>query len=261
MVARVLDEDGEEAAIFGGMRSTSAACSAAKLLRANHRSFTSFNGGLPGSQWFIDNSGATKLSEGLAVNTVLTALNLGWNTVGDAGVTSLSEALAVNTVLTELSLGESRLGDAGATSLSEALAVNTVLKGLSFGESRLGDAGATSLSEALAVNTALTELSFGESRLGDAGATYLSEALSVNTVLSELTLGANEIGHVGTLALGKALSARPLYTTARFKLGGSVRLSECWEALEFPMAGRSWSNEEVLTFFVELQARLAIALP
>ena len=125
----------------------------------------------------------------------------------------------------------------------------------------MGDAGITSLSEALAVNTVLKGLSFGESRLGDAGATYLSEALSVNTVLSELTLGANEIGHVGTLALGKALSARPLYTTARFKLGGSVRLSECWEALEFPMAGRSWSNEEVLTFFVELQARLAIALP
>ena len=79
---------------------------------------------------------------------MLTCVWCGWagvllvadNGIGAAGATKISEALAVNTVLTELCFAREHegywwrnsIGDAGATSISEALAVNTVLTQLVF---------------------------------------------------------------------------------------------------------------------------------
>ena len=67
---------------------------------------------------FIDSfgaEGATELCETLAVNTVLTALEISIKHICDKGATALSEMLAVNTVLTALVLENNSIRDAGAT--------------------------------------------------------------------------------------------------------------------------------------------------
>ncbi len=59
----------------------------------------------------------------LAANTVLTALSLGGNTIGDAGATALAAALATNTALTSLELDGNTIGAAGASALTELVAI------------------------------------------------------------------------------------------------------------------------------------------
>ena len=162
---------------------------------------------------------------------------------------------------------------------------NTVLTELNLGGNGIGVAGATKISEALTANAVLTELNLAGNSIGAAGATKISKALASNPAITDLNVEDNEIriGYDGTLALGKALRARSL-PASRFTLKG-VRLGDCWEALELPEAsGRSlrrrtgtgislrsnenvlaylrigmWSNEKVLAYFGELQAKRAIA--
>jgi Ran GTPase-activating protein (RanGAP) involved in mRNA processing and transport len=77
-------------------------------------------------------SGARNLAMTIAVelrvNTTLTSLDLGNNSIGDVGAASLAEALGYNTALKELNLGDNSIGTAGAASLAEALKVNSTLR-------------------------------------------------------------------------------------------------------------------------------------
>ena len=126
---------------------------------------------------FIDSFGAesaTELCKTLAVNTVLTALEISIKHICDKGATALSKMLAVNTVLTALVLENNSIRDAGAIELSNALATNTVLTELDLCCNNIGAASATALSTTLATNTMLTSLSLGCNRIGAAGATAFS---------------------------------------------------------------------------------------
>ena len=55
------------------------------------------------------------------------SLNLRQNMIGDSGATSLSQSLAVNSSLTSLNLSGNRFGDSGAASLFQAIATNSSL--------------------------------------------------------------------------------------------------------------------------------------
>ena len=161
----------------------------------------------------IGKEGATSLSQALTVNSTLTSLNLRYNSIGDEGATSLSQALKVNSTLTSLDLGLNRVGEEGATSLSQALKVNSTLTSLDLGWNSIGEEGATSLSQALTVNSTLTSLNLRYNSIGDEGATSLSQALKVNSTLTSLDLSDNSIGDEGATSLSQALKVNSTLTS------------------------------------------------
>ena len=168
---------------------------------------------------------------------------------------------ANNAKLTKLNLQGNRLTATEATELFQALALNTTLTKLSLFDNNISDAGATELSKALIVNNTLAKLDLALNNIGDMGAIELSKALTVNTVLTELSLYNPNIGDAGTLALGNTLRTRPL-RGAGLELVG-VRLSDCWEGLELPRAGRDWNNTEVLEYFDQnspIRRKIAFAM-
>ena len=161
----------------------------------------------------IDDEAASSLSEALRVNTSLTSLVLRQSSIGAEGARSLSEALRVNSSLTSLHLPDNAIGDEEASSLSEALRVNTSLTSLDLSYNSIGDEGASSLSEALRVNTSLTSLDLSYNSIGDEGASSLSEALRVNTSLTSLDLPDNSIGDEGASSLSEALRVNTSLTS------------------------------------------------
>ncbi|XP_044178924.1 NLR family CARD domain-containing protein 3-like [Acropora millepora] len=161
----------------------------------------------------IGDEGANSLSEALRVNTSLTSLDLDDNSIGKEGAYSLSEALRVNTSLTSLDLSKNSIGVEGASSLSQTLRVNTSLTSLRLYWNSIGDDGASSLSEALRVNTSLTSLDLHGNSIGDEGASSLSGALRVNTSLTSLNLGQNSIGDEGASSVSEALRVNTSLTS------------------------------------------------
>ena len=161
----------------------------------------------------IGDEGASSLSEALRVNTSLTSLDLSQNSIGVEGASSLSQTLRVNTSLTSLRLYWNSIGDDGASSLSEALRVNTSLTSLDLYGNSIGDEGASSLSGALRVNTSLTSLDLRDNSIGDEGASSVSEALRVNTSLTSLNLSENSIGDEGASSVSEALRVNTSLTS------------------------------------------------
>ena len=95
----------------------------------------------------------------MAVNTVLTALEISIKHICDKGATALSKMLAVNTVLTALVLENNSIRDAGATELSNALATNAVLTELDLCcNSSRALRGCDRAVTTLAINSALMSL-------------------------------------------------------------------------------------------------------
>ncbi len=64
---------------------------------------------------------------------MLKNLVLGENEIGDEGAKAIGGALAVNGVLTDLNLRANSIRDAGAAAIAEALRVNGVLTSLDVG--------------------------------------------------------------------------------------------------------------------------------
>ena len=160
----------------------------------------------------IGDEGAHSLSQALKVNSTLTNLNLGWNSIGDEGAHSLSQALKVNSTLTNFNLDLNSIGDEGAHSLSQALKVNSTLTNLNLDKNSIGDEGAHSLSQALKVNSTLTNLNLDENHIGVEGAHSLSQALTVNSTLTNLDLSVNRIGDEGAHSLSQALNVNSTLT-------------------------------------------------
>ena len=161
----------------------------------------------------IGDKGASSLSEALRVNTSLTTLNLSCNSIGDEGASSLSEALRVNTSLTSLDLSCNSIGAERASSLSETLRVNTSVTSLDLSGNSIGAERASSLFETLRVNTSLTSLDLHSNPIADEGASSLSEALRVNTSLTTLNLSGNSIGDEGASSLSEALRVNTSLTS------------------------------------------------
>ena len=149
--------------------------------------------------------GANSPAQALRVNTSLSSLHLGYNSIGHQGANSLAQALRVNTSLSSLELRNNSIGDEGANSLAQALRVNTSLSSLHLGYNSIGHQGANSLAQALRVNTSLSSLELRNNSIGDEGANSLAQALRVNTSLSSLDLGTNLIGVEGVNSLAQAL--------------------------------------------------------
>jgi Ran GTPase-activating protein (RanGAP) involved in mRNA processing and transport len=117
------------------------------------------------------------LSEELATNTSVTALNLRSNGIIDEGAVLISEALGKNRALLKIGLSSNSIGDSGALALAAALRENTTLQGLDLTYNDITDHGVASLAASLKINKSLTKLALRNNRFGNDGIVDLLEAL------------------------------------------------------------------------------------
>ena len=159
-----------------------------------------------------DRVAMTSLSEGIAGNSSLSALDLSGNGLDDESIAILSQALAVTATRTQgpivshLTLDFNAFGDDAASRLAQVLlASNCSLIELSLFGNRISDGGASSLARALYQNTSLTSLILSLNRMGDAGVASLARALTVNTSLHILWFPSNHFGVAGLQTWGELL--------------------------------------------------------
>jgi NAD(P)-dependent dehydrogenase (short-subunit alcohol dehydrogenase family) len=69
----------------------------------------------------MSDNGVRALADALKINTALTVLLLGFNSIGNEGARALAGALEVNSALTLLDLDSNAIGAEGASALAEAL--------------------------------------------------------------------------------------------------------------------------------------------
>ena len=118
------------------------------------------------------------------------------NNINDKGTKVLAEALAVNDVLTHLDLGKNVIRNPGALDLANALKSNSsAIVTLALGWNQIRDLGAYDLGEMLKVNTKLRCLDLSANWIQWQGAQAIALALNVsgNTALKYLDLSSNYI--------------------------------------------------------------------
>ena len=151
------------------------------------------------------------IASALERNTIVTALWLKRNPIGDVGASHLASMLATNSTLQVLDLVNTAVGDAGVTTLFAALASNpnSALEHLYLGSSGLTSLSAKAAGEYLSTGKSkLRSLFMSMSRLGDSGATYLAEGLKKQDSIQRLGLSSALIGDAGAIALTDALKGK-----------------------------------------------------
>ena len=159
---------------------------------------------------------AFELAAALSRSTMLTRLELAFNSIGVAGTTKLAEALGGKRMLQTLNLSGNRIGAEGAAVLAESL---STLTSLNLGGTKFGDRGATSIAAAVARNTMLRELGLGSNEIRVKGASKMAEALGSNCVLQTLILHENCIDADGASMIAESLATNAALT--------SLDLSSC----------------------------------
>jgi len=118
------------------------------------------------------------------------------NNINDKGTKVLAEALAINDVLTHLDLGKNVITNPGALDIANALKSNSsAIVTLALGWNQIRDLGAYDLGEMLKVNTKLRCLDLSANWIQWQGAQAIAVALNVsnNTALKYLDLSSNYI--------------------------------------------------------------------
>jgi len=147
--------------------------------------------------------GAEPLAVLLRSNSVLKALLLNVNHLGDAGVTTLAGALRENQTLQQLGLASCGISAAGVTRLCTGLQGHPTLVALDLGYSpstrvlgasgnAFGDTGAYAVADYLSQDPRLRRLDLRKTGIGLRGKQQLTEALERNHYLVELLLDGRE---------------------------------------------------------------------
>jgi len=146
---------------------------------------------------------AVHLTQSLAGNTTLRALDLSNNQIGEIGAKAVADFVK-NSSLKKLNFASNRLGNEGALALARSLKGSS-LQELCLGDNQIGDMGVNAFAEALKQNTSLTWLSFHGNQVGDNGAVALANSLNQNKTLTLLSLFHNKVGEQGGQAFVKVL--------------------------------------------------------
>jgi hypothetical protein len=162
--------------------------------------------GVPGamiiSAWL--SSGKDK---GALLRLDMSSNKINFNMNGEAAAapgTALSDALAVNTVLTELDLSNNYLKPEFARELAVGVRDNGAMTSLDISDNRLcgllsdgsgsyDGAGVGALSEMLKANSSLRRLNMSKNYLGPEGAKVMSVGLSDNGAMTSLNLASNAL--------------------------------------------------------------------
>ncbi|KAL0238200.1 hypothetical protein GEMRC1_012673 [Eukaryota sp. GEM-RC1] len=113
--------------------------------------------------------------------------------VGNEGAVALAEALKVNSTVTHVDLGCNSIGVEGTIALAEALKVNSTVTIIHLHDNAIGSEGAIALAEALKINSTITLINLRGNTIGAAAAFRLAEALKFKSNAITVTLSGNSI--------------------------------------------------------------------
>ncbi|KAL0239380.1 hypothetical protein GEMRC1_009488 [Eukaryota sp. GEM-RC1] len=196
--------------------------------------------------------GVVALTDVLKVNTTITSIDLGNNSIGVAGARALAEALKVNLTITCIEMSGNSIGEEGAKELAEALKVNSTITSVDLSENFLGDEGAKELAEALKVNATVTAIRMSGNSIGDEGARELADALKVNAIVNCVDLSENFIGDEGAEALADTLKINSKMTS--INLRENYIGDEGAEALVEALKVRNFKNSFLTEIFLDLNS-------
>ena len=172
------------------------------------------------------------VAKSLCSNTSLTALNVGFNELGDAFGMKMAAALRINTALTKLDLSNTGLGLKGGKALAKALCINSTLHHLALGEMEDVRGFGKEMAAALRVNTTLKSLDMRNEmmgmHMGDADVKAIAKVLLTNTSLTSINIPSASCGEDGMRAMAKTLRVN---TTLRELILPESRFSgteHCW---------------------------------
>jgi Ran GTPase-activating protein (RanGAP) involved in mRNA processing and transport len=156
------------------------------------------------------------LVRGLAMNRMVTTLDLSYNPMGSQGSTIVAELVEMKNKhrtscaqLETLVLNACFIDDTGAGALAFSLLGNHKLKVLHLKNNKIGDQGVEQLADMLADQHKLSylkELNLAWNNFGHAGAMAIAEALKVNIRLTHLYMPWNGLESEGTMFICAALS-------------------------------------------------------
>jgi Ran GTPase-activating protein (RanGAP) involved in mRNA processing and transport len=156
----------------------------------------------------IGEGGATGdkiVADGLVANAGLTKLSVADNEL--VTVDAIAEALKCNTSLIELDLSSNGIGDSGASAMAGVLRNNTTLCRLQLHDNGIGSEGGKALGDALVHNRTLTHLGISGNQLGASGAEHIAQGLRSNTSLKHIDLANNAITLDGAVAVAGVLES------------------------------------------------------
>jgi NLR family CARD domain-containing protein 3 len=128
----------------------------------------------------------------LIKNSVLTSIELDYNSIGNIGCLAMAAMLLQNTLLTKISLKGNGIGPAGAIALAETLRMNSSLRELGLARNGIGNEGAAAMATALKFNTTLERLDLGFNSISGKEAMAILNTLKFyNHALTSLDLKGN----------------------------------------------------------------------
>jgi Ran GTPase-activating protein (RanGAP) involved in mRNA processing and transport len=133
-----------------------------------------------GERYHTDEA-ARVLCQALYTNSHVTAVDLSFNSIGDAGASHFAKLLEVNTSIESLNLSQCAISDKGAELIVSALYGNTTLTELDLNSNLISEATGQAFLEMLKHNHFLSTLNVERTRIGDVMANDLTIACAVNT--------------------------------------------------------------------------------
>lgn len=151
------------------------------------------------------------LSRPLAVNHVLTQLDVSHNQIDCLAMALLATSLCHNSSIKRLSLAKNRIAANGGRHLAQALKANHGIVQLDLSHNLLGPSGSSCVAMALNFNTSLADLCIAANAVGNEAACFFAETIKrqgtllTQGALSKLDLSNNGITGAGAEALLRAL--------------------------------------------------------
>ena len=157
----------------------------------------------------IHEEGASHIAEVLHNTSIVSALWLGVNPIGDKGLQTIFNGLKQNNTLKRLDVSRCGITDVGVvSSLAETMNIlNAKIENLEISGNPIGDKGLQAIFNCLKQNNSLKVLDISHCGMTDAGVSSLAEAMNINTALERLYMYGNDaITDNGLICLVKVLS-------------------------------------------------------
>eukprot|EP00904_Undaria_pinnatifida_P007193 jgi/Undpi1/3603/HiC_scaffold_16.g06974.m1 len=133
------------------------------------------------SLWWTLVTGPDSIAAMLSVNSALTRLDLGWNSIRMASAVTVAESLRDNRTLLSLGLAYNSFSDYASQILAAALAQNDTLTSLDLSYNSVSPAAAIVLAFALKANTTLKFVELEGNRIGRNGGEALVMAMRTSS--------------------------------------------------------------------------------
>jgi len=145
--------------------------------------------------YYYASKGINAIGVALRMNTQLTALHLGRNSLEDKGTNTLAQALLQSNAcnLQALSLRDNGIGPQGAQAVSDYVTVSRSLQYLDLSCNRLGEDGGKFIGVAIGASVSVTQLHLNNNEMGPDSAKVIALALNVNRSLRMLDLSCNKL--------------------------------------------------------------------